>query len=231
MGKISDKLNEVKSALPDNVCLVAVSKFHPISELKEAYDAGQRIFGESHVQELMAKAEALPKDIEWHFIGHLQTNKVKYIAPFIKLIHAVDTLKLLKEIDKQAKKCNRVIPCLLEMHIAQEESKYGFTESALNEMLDKGEWRELANIRIAGLMCMATNTDDENIIRQEFRHARNLFDNVKERFFKNDDGFSQLSMGMSHDYTIAVEEGSTMVRVGSKLFGERDYTAPFDVNS
>lgn len=132
MGKISDKLNEIKSGLPENVCLVAVSKFHPISELKEAYDAGQRIFGESHVQELMVKAEALPKDIEWHFIGHLQTNKVKYIAPFIKLIHAVDTLKLLKEIDKQAKKCGRTIPCLLEMHLAQEESKYGFTAEAFS---------------------------------------------------------------------------------------------------
>lgn len=231
MGKISDKLNEIKSELPDDVCLVAVSKFHPISELQEAYDAGQRIFGESHVQELMAKAEALPKDIEWHFIGHLQTNKVKYIAPFIKLIHAVDTLKLLKEIDKQAKKCNRTIPCLLEMHLAKEESKYGFTPEALDEMLEEGEWSKLANIRIAGLMCMATNTDDSDVIHQEFHHARNIFDSVKERFFKNDDSFRELSMGMSHDYKIAVEEGTTMVRVGSKLFGERDYSTPFDVNS
>ncbi len=231
MGKISDKLNEIKSELPENVCLVAVSKFHPISELKEAYDAGQRIFGESHVQELMVKAEALPKDIEWHFIGHLQTNKVKYIAPFIKLIHAVDTLKLLKEIDKQAKKCGRTIPCLLEMHLAQEESKYGFTAEALSEMLESEEWRELDNVRIVGLMCMATNTDDNDIIRKEFRHARNIFDSTKEQFFKNDDSFCHLSMGMSHDYPIAVEEGSTMVRVGSKLFGDRDYSVPFDVNS
>ena len=221
---ISQNLNKVKASLHEGVCLVAVSKFHPVESLQEAYDAGQRVFGESHVQELMVKYEALPKDIEWHFIGHLQTNKVKYIAPFISLIHAVDTVKLLNEINRQAQKVGRVIDCLLQMHIAQEETKYGFTPDELTEMLEAGEWKSLTNVRITGLMCMATNTDDETQIHKEFRYAHETFEAVKQRFFADAPHFKELSMGMSGDYMIAQEEHSTMVRVGSMIFGARNYS-------
>ena len=218
---IQANLKEVLSELPAGVRLVAVSKFHPNEALEEAYAAGQRIFGESHVQEMTQKYETLPKDIEWHFIGHLQQNKVKYIAPYVSLIHAVDSLRLLQEINRQALRCGRIISCLLELHIAQEESKYGFTPNACEAMLAAGEWKELAGVQIAGLMCMASNTDDEAQIRREFHLAHELFLRYKSLYFSDKEYFKECSWGMSHDYPIAVEEGATLVRVGSYIFGER----------
>lgn len=216
-------LNEVRATVKQGVELVAVSKFHPAALIKEAYDQGQRIFGESRVQELQAKHEALPADIQWHFIGHLQPNKVKYIAPYISLIHAVDSYKLLAEINKQAAKHDRVIPCLLELHIAQEESKYGFTPEACTALLEDGAWRALKNVQIAGLMCMASNTPDMVQVRSEFRQARVYFDELKQRFFADDPHFCERSWGMSHDYDVAMDEGATLVRVGTAIFGEREY--------
>ena len=220
---ITTQLKEVLADLPEGVRLVAVSKFHPASAIQEAYDAGQRIFGESREQELSVKQPALPQDIEWHFIGHLQTNKVKYIAPYIAMIHAVDTFRLLAEIDKQAAKAGRVIPCLLEIHIAQEDSKYGFTFDSCRKMLLEEPWRSLQHIRIAGVMGMATNTDDSAEVQKEFATLKQFFDELKECFFVDDPNFREISMGMSHDYLLAVAEGSTLVRVGSKIFGERIY--------
>lgn len=216
-------LNEVRATVKQGVELVAVSKFHPAALIKEAYDQGQRIFGESRVQELQAKHEALPADIQWHFIGHLQPNKVKYIAPYISLIHAVDSYKLLAEINKQAAKHDRVIPCLLELHIAQEESKYGFTLEACIALLEDGAWRALKNVQIAGLMCMASNTPDMVQVRSEFHQARVYFDELKQRFFADDPHFCERSWGMSHDYDVAMDEGATLVRVGTAIFGEREY--------
>lgn len=216
-------LNEVRATVKQGVELVAVSKFHPAALIKEAYDQGQRIFGESRVQELQAKHEALPADIQWHFIGHLQPNKVKYIAPYISLIHAVDSYKLLAEINKQAAKHDRVIPCLLELHIAQEESKYGFTPEACTALLEDGAWRALKNVQIAGLMCMASNTPDMVQVRSEFHQARVYFDELKQRFFADDPHFCERSWGMSHDYDVAMDEGATLVRVGTVIFGEREY--------
>lgn len=216
-------LNEVRATVKQGVELVAVSKFHPAALIKEAYDQGQRIFGESRVQELQAKHEALPADIQWHFIGHLQPNKVKYIAPYISLIHAVDSYKLLAEINKQAAKHDRVIPCLLELHIAQEESKYGFTPEACTALLEDGAWRALKNVQIAGLMCMASNTPDMVQVRSEFHQARVYFDEWKQRFFADDPHFCERSWGMSHDYDVAMDEGATLVRVGTAIFGEREY--------
>lgn len=216
-------LNEVRATVKQGVELVAVSKFHPAALIKEAYDQGQRIFGESRVQELQAKHEALPADIQWHFIGHLQPNKVKYIAPYISLIHAVDSYKLLAEINKQAAKHDRVIPCLLELHIAQEESKYGFTPEACTALLEDGAWRALKNVQIAGLMCMASNTPDMVQVRSEFHQARVSFDELKQRFFADDPHFCERSWGMSHDYDVAMDEGATLVRVGTAIFGEREY--------
>ena len=221
---IAENLKTVLASLKPGVALVAVSKFHPVEALQEAYDAGQRVFGESHVQELVAKQEVLPKDIEWHFIGHLQTNKVKYMAPFVSLIHAVDSVKLLKEIDKQAQKCGRVIDVLLQIHVAKEETKFGFTPDEVVDVLEAGEWKTLPNVRVVGLMAMATNTDDEGQIAEEFETVRQLFARLKERFFAESPDFKVLSMGMSGDYLIAQEHGSTMVRVGSMIFGERDYS-------
>lgn len=216
-------LNEVRATVKQGVELVAVSKFHPAALIKEAYDQGQRIFGESRVQELQAKHEALPADIQWHFIGHLQPNKMKYIAPYISLIHAVDSYKLLAEINKQAAKHDRVIPCLLELHIAQEESKYGFTPEACTALLEDGAWRALKNVQIAGLMCMASNTPDMVQVRSEFHQARVYFDELKQRFFADDPHFCERSWGMSHDYDVAMDEGATLVRVGTAIFGEREY--------
>ncbi len=216
-------LNEVRATVKQGVELVAVSKFHPAALIKEAYDQGQRIFGESRVQELQTKHEALPADIQWHFIGHLQPNKVKYIAPYISLIHAVDSYKLLTEINKQAAKHDRVIPCLLELHIAQEESKYGFTPEACTALLEDGAWRALKNVQIAGLMCMASNTPDMVQVRSEFHQARVYFDELKQRFFADDPHFCERSWGMSHDYGVAMDEGATLVRVGTAIFGEREY--------
>lgn len=203
--------------------LVAISKFHPKEYIEAAYREGQRIFGESHEQELAGKVQSLPKDIEWHFIGHLQTNKVKYIAPYISMIEAVDTVKLLKEINKQAAKYNRVINVLLELHIAEEESKYGFTPDACREFLKSGEWRELKNVHISGLMMMASNVEDKDQIRKEMTFASNLFDELKATYFSDDPEFKERSWGMSHDYPIAVECHSTMVRVGTAIFGPRVY--------
>ena len=216
-------MHEVLDTLPKGVRLVAVSKFHPEEYIEAAYQEGQRIFGESHEQEIARKVGALPKDIEWHFIGHLQTNKVKYIAPYISMIDAVDSLKLLKEIDKQAAKQNRTIECLLELHIAEEETKYGLTLDACRQLLESGEWRQLKHVHIAGLMMMASNVDDKEQIASEFDTAWKFFDEVKTKYFADDPGFKERSWGMSHDYQIAVEHGSTMVRVGTKIFGPRVY--------
>ena len=223
MGKIADNLRQIKESLPQGVTLVAVSKFHPVDEVMEAYDAGQRIFGENIVQELRTKHEQMPKDIEWHFIGHLQTNKVKYLIPFVSMIHSVDSLKLLSEIDKHAARDGRVIPCLLQVHVAQEETKFGFTPDELQEMLDEGSWRALLHVHIRGLMCMATNTDDTAQVAREFDRVKTLYDTVKARFFADQPDFDLRSWGMSGDYEIAVAHGSNMVRVGSKIFGPRPY--------
>lgn len=220
---VKGQLREVRSQLPEGVCLVAVSKYHPVEYLQAAYEEGQRVFGESHEQELRQKVAALPDDIQWHFIGHLQTNKVKYIAPYVSMIEAVDSLKLLKEIEKQAARNNRTIDVLLELHIAEEETKYGLTPDDCRQLLDGGEWRDMTHVRICGLMMMASNVDDEAQIRAEFRQAHQFFDEVKTRWFADAPWFSQRSWGMSHDYTIAVEEGSTMVRVGTAIFGSRVY--------
>jgi hypothetical protein len=221
---IAENLHKVLSTIQPGIRLVAVSKFHPVSALQEAYDAGQRVFGESHVQELVEKQQLLPKDIEWHFIGHLQTNKVKYMASFISLIHAVDTMKLLKEIDKQAERNNRIIDCLLQIHIAKEETKFGFTPDELRTMLQEGEWKQFSHVRICGLMCMASNTDDVKQIADEFESVRMLFQEIKNEFFPTEETFKELSMGMSGDYEIAQQHGSTMVRVGTMIFGERNYS-------
>ena len=223
MFDVAKNLHEVLDTLPDGVKLVAISKFHPKEYIEAAYREGQRIFGESHEQELAGKVQSLPKDIEWHFIGHLQTNKVKYIAPYISMIEAVDTVKLLKEINKQAAKYNRVINVLLELHIAEEESKYGFTPDACREFLKSGEWRELKNVHISGLMMMASNVEDKDQIRKEMTFASNLFNELKATYFSDDPKFKERSWGMSHDYPIAVECHSTMVRVGTAIFGPRVY--------
>lgn len=220
---IKEIINEIKSELPQSTRLVAVSKFHPAEAISEAYDGGQRIFGESKVQELEEKYKVLPKDIEWHFIGHLQTNKVKYIAPYISMIHAVDSYKLLCEINKQAQKANRVIKCLLEIHIAKEESKYGFSFESCRQMLDTEDWKGLENVSVCGVMGMATFIDDDAEIRNEFKSLHDFFTELKNSYFSNDDNFREISMGMSDDYPIAIEEGSTMIRVGSKIFGVRNY--------
>jgi len=223
MYDVKGNLKQVLAKLPQGVRLVAISKYHPNEYIQAAYEEGQRIFGESHEQELRQKVETLPKDIEWHFIGHLQTNKVKYIAPYISMIEAVDSLKLLREIDKQAAKNERVIDVLLELHIAEEETKYGLTPTACRELLAGGEWKELGHVRICGLMMMASYVEDEQQIRNEFRIAKNLFDEVKAQYFQDAPWFKERSWGMSHDYPIAVEEGSTMVRVGTSIFGPRVY--------
>jgi len=223
-GNISERINRILQSLPKGVRLVAVSKYHPASMIQEAYDGGQRIFGESHVQEMVAKYEQLPKDIEWHFIGHLQTNKVKYIAPFVSLIHAVDSEHLIQEIDKQAKRCGRVIPILLEVHVAREETKYGFAPDELLRFMQSGAWREYANVCFAGLMCMATNTDDETLIASEFEQAKSLFETINVQSSMFNCQWCECSWGMSSDYRIAVRYGSTMVRIGSLIFGDRVYS-------
>ena len=220
---VKGNLKDVLSTLPDGVRLVAVSKFHPAEYIEEAYREGQRIFGESHEQEPSRKVKELPEDIQWHFIGHLQTNKVKYIAPYISMIEAVDSLKLLKEIQKQAEKNGRVIDVLLELHIAEEETKYGLTPDACRQLLDNGEWEQMKNVRICGLMMMASNVDDENQIRNEFTTAKLFFDEVKQKYFADAEYFCERSWGMSDDYPIAIECGSTMVRVGTRIFGPRVY--------
>ncbi len=218
MGHIAKNISEIRASLPPTTQLVAVSKYYPTEAVAEAYAAGQRIFGESRAQELREKAEALPKDIEWHFIGHLQPNKVKYIAPFICMIHAVDTPKLLAEINRQAEKCERTIPCLLQLHVAAEETKYGFSPDEAWQFLESGEWKHFPHAQISGIMCMATNTDDELRIRHDFQVAHDFFLRAKSTFFADAPHFSQCSWGMSDDYPLAIAEGSTLVRIGSKIF-------------
>ena len=223
MYDVKGNLREVLGNLPAGVNLVAISKFHPNEYIEAAYAEGQRIFGESHEQELARKVESLPKDIVWHFIGHLQTNKVKYIAPYISMIESVDSLKLLKEINKQAAKHDRVVKVLLELHIAEEETKSGFSFDDCRELLEAGEWRTMDHVQICGIMMMASNTDDEQQIAQEFDAAYAFFKEVKEKYFADDDAFFERSWGMSHDYRIAVKHGSNMVRVGTTIFGPRIY--------
>ena len=223
MNSIADNIKQILAELPQGVRLVAVSKYHPADAIEEAYQAGQRIFGESKVQEMAAKYELLPKDIEWHFIGHLQTNKIKYMAPFVALIHGIDSFKLLAEVDKQAAKCNRIIKCLLQMHIAQEETKFGFSAEECKAMLADEEWKSLKNIEICGLMGMATYTEDTEEVRREFHYLHELFVEVKQYWFDQSPNFCELSMGMSDDFRLAIEQGSTLVRIGSKIFGERNY--------
>ena len=217
---IKNNLNSIKSELPDGVILVAVSKTKPKEDILEAYDAGQRVFGENKVQEMVQKWEDLPKDIEWHMIGHVQRNKVKYMAEFVSLIHGVDSSRLLKEINKQAKKYDRVIPCLLQIHIAEEDTKFGLDEKELNELISSDTFKAMENIKIVGLMGMATFTKDENQVRREFTQLKSMFDALKAKL----SDISILSMGMSGDYAIAIEEGSTMVRIGSSIFGARNYS-------
>lgn len=220
---IQSNIQELRQHIPSDVKLVCVSKFHPAETVMEAYDAGERIFGESRVQELVQKQPELPADIQWHFIGHLQTNKIKFIVPFVKLIHGVDSRKVLNEINKQAEKADKITACLLQVHIADEETKFGFSEEELIDLISGNELQNLHNVQIAGLMGMATFTRDENQVRKEFRSLKILFDKIKSEYFSNDEAFCELSMGMSQDYQIAIEEGSTMIRIGTSIFGEREY--------
>ena len=221
---IASNLNTIKESLPEHVTLVAVSKTKPVSDLMEAYNAGQRIFGENKIQEMLEKWEVMPKDIQWHMIGHVQTNKVKFMAPFVNLIHGVDSLKLLQEINRQAQKHNRVIDCLLQIHIAQEETKFGLDEEELNEILHfvQNDKESLKNIRIVGLMGMATFTDNQEQIRKEFTHLKSIFDKLQSLNTENCQ-LNTISMGMSGDYKLAIDCGSTMIRVGSSIFGNRNY--------
>ena len=223
MYDVQENLREVLDSLPASVKLVAISKYHPNEYIEAAYAMGQRIFGESHEQELREKHTTLPQDIELHFIGHLQTNKVKYIAPYVSMVEAVDSLKLLREIEKQAAKCGRVINVLLELHIAEEATKYGLTLDQCRELLAGGEWRQMPHVRICGLMMMASNVDDEQQIANEFDIAARFFDEVKADYFADDDNFCERSWGMSDDYPIAVAHRSTMVRIGTRIFGPRVY--------
>lgn len=218
---LADRLVDLRTKIPADVQLIAVSKTKPVELIREVYQAGQRAFGENKVQEMTEKYEQLPKDIQWHLIGHLQTNKVKYIAPFVHLIHAVDSLKLLQEIEKQAAKCGRVIPCLLQFHIAEEETKFGLDFSEAEEILQSREFIEMQHVQIVGLMGMASYTENQEQIRDEFRNLNNYFQIIKSHYFKFNPDFKHLSMGMSGDFELAIEEGSTMVRIGSTLFGSR----------
>jgi hypothetical protein len=220
---VTDNLNNILRSLPKGITLVAVSKFHPNEIILETYKSGQRLFGESRVQELIEKEKALPKDIQWHFIGHLQTNKIRQVVPFVSLIHSVDSFRLLSEIDKEGKRIGRIIPCLLQLHIAKEESKYGFSFDECRNLLASGTYIDFKNVRLKGLMGMATLTEDTEQISREFRSLKQFFAEMKAACFPSDATFSVLSMGMSDDYLIALEEGSTMVRIGSRIFGNRDY--------
>lgn len=221
MSKIAENLQHLKQTVPDNVKIVAVSKTKPTQAILEAYQTGHRAFGENKVQELAQKYEELPKDIEWHFIGHLQTNKIKYIANFVSLVHGVDSFKVLKVIDKEAKKHNRVINCLLQFHIAEEETKYGLSKHEAFEMLKSDAFNELRNVSIQGVMGMATYTDDQLQIRKEFASLKTIFDEIKANFFANNSNFNIISMGMSGDYITAIEEKSNLIRVGTAIFGDR----------
>ncbi len=218
---VQTNLKKVLSDIPPDVKLIAVSKTKPVDMIQAAYDAGQRDFGENKAQDMAAKFPQLPQDIRWHFIGHLQTNKVKYIAPFVSLIHAADSLKILKEINKQAKKHDRVIDCLLEFHIAKEESKFGLKMETAENILQSEAYKQLQNIRLCGVMGMATYTTNKEQIRDEFCHLKDIFSKLKDNYFKETDHFQEISMGMSGDYLPAIEEGATIVRIGSKIFGAR----------
>lgn len=223
MNEIATHIAQLKKQLPEGVKLLAVSKYHPKEAIIEAYEAGQRLFGESRVQEMTEKWESLPKDIEWHFIGHIQTNKIKYMIPYVSLIHGVDSFYLLSEINKQAQKVNRVVSCLLQLHVAKEETKFGFTFDECREMLTEGAWKDLKNVQITGIMAMASNTDDKTLVHQEFRSVSLFFKEIKEAYFTTQNEFCEVSMGMSHDYPLAIEEGSTLIRVGTFIFGDRVY--------
>jgi hypothetical protein len=220
---IKENLERIKETVPNGVTLVAVSKTKPVSDIQEAYDAGQRAFGENYPQEMRDKHEVLPADIQWHFIGHLQTNKIKYIIPFVTLIHSIDTANLLEAVNKEARKHNRVVDCLLQFHIAQEKTKFGLDLNEARQLLDSELFKQMENIRICGVMGMATFTDDEVEIRNEFKHLKAIFDTLKNEYFADHLQFKGISMGMSEDYPIAIEEGATMIRVGSKIFGARVY--------
>lgn len=222
---IREKIIEIKKQIPEGVTLVAVSKTKPIEDIMQAYEEGQRVFGENKAQEMKEKQALLPKDIKWHMLGHLQENKVKYIVPFVSLIHSVDSLKILQAINKRAIICERVVDCLLEIDISHEETKFGLSKDELYSLLSSSEYEQMKNIRICGLMGIGSITDDRSKTREEFRGLKALFVEVKDKFFADKDYFCHVSMGMSGDYDIAIEQGSTIVRVGSKIFGERDYSA------
>ncbi len=223
MGSIAENIFDIRKKLPEQVKLIAVSKYKPESDLLQAYEAGQRVFGENKAQEMTEKHEHLPKDIEWHFIGHLQTNKIKYIIPYVHCIHSIDSARLLAEVEKHAAKCNRRVRCLLQFHIATEESKFGFSYEEAVAMLASPAFAEWEHIEICGVMGMATNTENQDLIRSEFHTLKRYFDQLKTDFFLNQESFREISMGMTGDYPIAVEEGSTMVRIGSAIFGARNY--------
>lgn len=223
MSVISDQIKIITETLPDGVELVAVSKFHPVEALKEAYDAGQRIFGESRVQEISQKRLLMPDDVQWHFIGHLQTNKVRQLVPYVSLIHSVDSIKLLESINAESARIGKVVDVLLQLHVAQEETKFGFTCEDCVDLVDKGVLDRLPNVRVCGVMGMATNTDDMVKVREEFKSIKNVFDTLKQRYFADKPYFKEISMGMSDDYLIAMEEGSTLVRIGTTIFGSRGY--------
>lgn len=220
---VKGHLHQVLNELPQGVRLVAISKYHPNEYIEAAYAEGQRVFGESREQELRLKYEALPKDIEWHFIGHLQTNKVKSIVPYVSMIESVDSMKLLREINRQAEKCGRNVKVLLELHIAEESTKYGLTPAACRDLLASGEWREMANVSICGIMMMASFVDDMEQVRREMQAAADFFDEVKAKYFATDEAFCERSWGMSEDYRIAIATRSTMVRIGTTIFGPRVY--------
>lgn len=220
---IKEEIAKITAELPKGVRLIAVSKFHPADAVMEAYEAGQRLFGENKVQEMVAKQEVLPKDIEWHFIGHLQTNKVKYIAPFVAMIHSIDSLHLLTEVNRQAEKVGRVINVLLQIHIAHEETKFGMTFDECRALLNEGTWKQLNHVRICGLMGMATFTDNMEQVDGEFAGLQAFFEELKGNWFADDTAFKELSMGMTDDYPIAIRHGSTFVRIGTLIFGERNY--------
>ena len=222
MIDIKANFEKVLNKIPENVLLVAVSKTKPVELIMQAYEMGHRIFGENKVQELKEKYEQMPKDIKWHMIGHLQTNKVKYIASFVELIHAVDTFKLLRTINKEAAKNDRIINFLFQLHVAKESTKFGMSCEEVEEIIGSEEFKQLKNVNPVGLMAMATNTPDKQIVRNEFKQVKQCFDRLKEKYFKNKDDFKEISMGMSQDYETAIEEGSTMIRLGSTLFGPRN---------
>ena len=223
---IAEQIKIITSSLPTTTRLIAVSKTKPIEDIQEAYNAGQRVFGENKALEMRDKHEALPKDIEWHFIGHLQTNKIKYIIPYVSLIHSIDSLNLLKEVNKEATKKGRKVDCLLQFHIAQEDTKFGLSYEEAEQLLSSTEYKQMENIRIVGVMGMATFTDNNTQVSAEFGSLRTIFDRLKKEYFSAEESFCELSMGMSDDYHLAIEQGSTLVRVGSAIFGKRNYNIP-----